>query len=450
MLITFGCTTSSRKISEKTIAHFSFEDLGVPEALHFIDEEYHLFYKNIGNDSVDGIGRLTSDDLINWKNGPCNLEFVIDENFRATSIIRNWNSDEETIQAYVLKNDELVVFLSNDFGVTWQIWDEEIFIDATLESVNNLKVVWNEDVQKWVMVLLKDYEVEFYASENLKNWEFQSLFDAEPAVKKGDWTDVDFFPIEYPETLEIKWCLAISTNEGAANYGLGTQYFVGDFADLQFHTEDDVKWMDAGTDLYSPVVLSDYLLLNKTPISIAKIDKNNSITLPRSLSLIRKFNEFFIASNPLEEINQIQHKTKQIAGQEFVGELNIKQKQHLPIEINLLFDLNNRKYLDFAEVFGLILENEKEEKLIIGYHNLRRYFFISFNNEIVYAPCIIDQPEIEIKLFIDRTTVELFAMDGFVSMTKYFVSEEILNQLKLFTEGGKIILKETSITQLDV
>jgi len=86
---------------------------------------------------------------------------------------------------------------------------------------------------------------------------------------------------------------------------------------------------------------------------------------------------------------------------------------------------------------------------------LRRYFFISFQNEndaentkVDYAPSIIDNSEVDIKLIINESSVELFAMEGLVTMTKKYNSQSVLNRIKLFTETGKIILKEGSITQL--
>ncbi len=454
LLVTFGCKKNGLNSSGKKSVSFSSANLGTTVDLHFFENEYHLFYKYAENDSIDGLGHLISDNLLSWEETTPAFEFNSQEQFKSVSIVRDWNNisglgnENNVILAYVLKEDILSISFSTDFGKNWKNWPENINLDASLIEVNDIKVTWNEDAQKWVLVLLKNYDVEFYASNDLMNWEFQSQFDTEPTVQKGNWTNVEFYPIEYKETTEIKWCLAISTTEGAKNEGLGTQYFVGDFYNLQFHTTDDVKWMDGGTDYYSPVVLSDYLLLNKTPYSIAKIDNNPSLTLARSLFLIKRYNEYFITSEPVKEINELEHKTKQLAGQGFEGKLNIKQTQQLPLEINLTFDLNNRIYLDFAEVFGVTFENENQDKLIVGYHNERRYFFIAFNNEIVFTPCVIEQPEVEMKLIINESSVEFFAMDGFVSMTKSYASEPILNQLSLFTEGGKITLKNGTVCKL--
>ncbi len=461
----FACSDSSRKNSEKSGVHFANANNGTPVAIHFFNDEYHLFFRN-ENDSVQVLGQLKSTNLLFWEETAPVAEFSSDKNFKAASIVRDWNNssglgDENgPLLSFFLKDNIVSYSISNDFGKSWKMSDENIDLGIDLFFVNDLKVLWNEDAQKWIMLMLKDYQVEFYSSDNLIDWEYQSVFEAEDAVKKGVWKAVEFSPLELNETLEIKWCLCITTDTGAPNGGFGTQYFVGDFNEFQFNTDDDVKWLDNGTDFSAAVILSDYLLLNKQPVCIGKINNeeteaNELFSFPRTLSLIKKYNEFFICSKPIPELKQLENKTKRIAENEFSGELKIEKKQNLPLEINLTFDLNNRKYLDFAEVFGVILENENHEKLIIGYHNLRRYFFISFQNEndaenakVDYAPGIIDNSEVDIKLIIDESSVELFAMEGLVSMTKKYNSQSVLNRIKLFTENGKMNLKEGSITQL--
>lgn len=461
----FGCSESNRKNSEKSGVHFTNENLGTPVALHFFNDEYHLFFRN-DNDSVHLLGHLKSSSLLVWEETIPVGEFNAGENFKAASIVRDWNNssglgnESGPLLTFFLKDNIVSYSVSNDYGKSWKVSDEKIDLGIDLFFVNDLKVIWNDDAQEWIMLLLKDYQVEFYSSVNLISWEFQSVFEAELAVKEGIWTAVEFFPLEMNETREIKWCLCITADTGAPNGGFGTQYFVGDFNEFQFNTEDDVKWLDNGTDFSSSVILTDYLLLNKQPVCVGKINDvetgdNVLLSFPRTFSLTKKYNEYFIFSSPIPELKQLENKTKLISANEFSGELLIKQKQNLPLEINLNFDLNNRKYLDFAEVYGVILENENHEKLIIGYHNLKRYFFISFQNEndaenakVDYAPCIIDDSEVDIKLIIDGSSVELFAMEGLVSMTKKYDSQTVLNRIKLFTETGKIVLKEGSITQL--
>lgn len=454
LLFAFSCSEIKQNEGEKENLHFSNNFLNKLIDLQFIDEEYHLFYKYVENDSIKGIGCLTSFDLVDWQKQKSDSAVFYLQNFTDASIIRDWNNisgvseNGETLLLYLLKNDKITVSFSNDAGKIWKNFNNDIYINTNLKGVNDIKISWNDDIQKWIMILLKDYDVEFYASNDLINWNFQSTFDIEPAVKKGVWESVEFFPLEYPQTNMIKWCLAISITDGAANNGPGTQYFVGDFNEYQFVTGSDVKWMDAGTDFYNPVILTDYLILDKAPFCIGKIQNGNLLTLPRKLSFTEKYNEFHLLSNPTENFDQLQRNTKWIVNQEFKDSLKIKQKLELPTEINLTFGLNNRKYLDFAEVFGCILTNENDEELIIGYHNLSRYFFISFQNEIMYAPCIIEEDKLELRIIFDNSTVELFCMNGFVSMAKKYSSKTPLNQLTLFAEGGKIVLKEGAVTKL--
>jgi fructan beta-fructosidase len=471
VFVAFACNVEQNADSSANdnLLHFTLEKIGEPVSLHFWNEEYHLFLNPAENHSA-GIKHFKSKNLLSWQEVP--TVFGEGNNtIKSACVIRDCNNElalddvNEPLLAFSIKNKDekaehqtIELSYSKDLGTTWATFDGLLNFSNPIASLNDLKVFWHEETQRWIMLLLKYDQLEIYASNDLINWGFVNILDDEETVKKGNWTSLEFFSMETAESQQMKWCLCISTEVGSPNGGMGTQYFVGDFDGYQFYTHDDVKWMDNGTDFTAPIVLSDHLLVNKKPVCIAQINSGQSIptlSLPRSLSLIKKYNEYFICSSRLQVLEQKKNKTKLLAEQEFSGELKIAKKQELPLEIKLTFDLNNRKSLDFAEVYGLILENEKQERIIVGYHNLHRYFFISFQNEqenivekIDYAPCIIDQTEVEFQLIVDNATVELFALDGLISMTKNYPSNSVFNQINLFTEGGKITLKEGSITQI--
>jgi sucrose-6-phosphate hydrolase SacC (GH32 family) len=68
--------------------------------------------------------------------------------------------------------------------------------------------------------------------------------------------------------------------------------------------------------------------------------------------------------------------------------------------------------------------------------------------EVDYAPYIDNQPTIEFRLIVDKTSVILFSGNGSVVMTEKIPSEMVFNQIMLFAEGGKISLKEGNVIRL--
>jgi fructan beta-fructosidase len=163
-------------------------------------------------------------------------------------------------------------------------------------------------------------------------------------------------------------------------------------------------------------------------------------------------------SEPVEAFETIIENKQLLKETTFSGELKIKQQLEIPLEINLKFDSNNRLYLNLAEVFGIRLTNDVGDELTIGYHSQRRYFFISEIKKgekrldewdgFQYAPYVIKEPTIDLKIIVDQTSAELFAMNGMISLTrKYFISDS-WNKIALISENGDITLQEGDIKEL--
>ena len=271
---------------------------------------------------------------------------------------------------------------------------------------------------------------------------------------------------------KTKWVLLVSINPGAPNGGSGTQYFVGDFDGHEFKNDGEkTKWIDYGKDNYAGVTWSDipendgrrlflgwmnnWQYANLTP------SKNwrGAATLPRSLELIEKHNEYLIKSHPVEEFDKLKGKEKKIDKTLISNEVTITEKQKLPIEIVLHFNTKDNTKMNFAEKFGIILSNKKNEKIIIGYDNLNKVFFIDktkngWNSpakefaQINYAPYINTDDTLDMRLIIDKSSVELFAKDGLIVMTDQFFPSEEYSIVSLFTENGEIELTDGQITKL--
>jgi fructan beta-fructosidase len=185
----------------------------------------------------------------------------------------------------------------------------------------------------------------------------------------------------------------------------------------------------------------------------------STFTLPRKLSLVREFNGYIIKSEPIEAIEQLRGKKKLLAPEDFRGIIEINEKQELPYEINLTFNTNTLKWLDFAEKFGVELSTQSGDQLVIGYNHYSRVFFISRLNaknngqidqiaDVDYAPYIDNQPTIEFRIIVDKTSVEFFSGKGSVTMTEKIPANMVFNQIKLFTESGKISLIDGNVVRL--
>jgi len=99
------------------------------------------------------------------------------------------------------------------------------------------------------------------------------------------------------------------------------------------------------------------------------------------------------------------------------------------------------------------------ELIKIGYSLADKRFFVdrtksgdmSFSEKftgIDYAPYIIGK-EVQLHLYIDAASIELFVDGGKLVMTNCFFSTENFTKLSLFAEKGEIKLKSGSIVNLN-
>lgn len=478
-----GCNRNAG-INEKEVSgiHFGLDQmkLGDPVGLLFYDEEYHLFYQCEDAEERASWGHAKSKDLIRWETMNLALESDPGEKVGSGSIVIDWNhtsglGEEKPpfVATYVIKgidasdNDgtqTLGVAVSQDQGNSWtKLPEKKIELANSYEPIRDTKIVWHEETQRWIMLVLTGYEVRFYASDDLLNWEYTSVIGEDILLKTGQWTNLDFFPID------SQWALFISGDSGSPNEGSGIQYFIGEFDGYTYQSLDDKqKWLDNGSDVYAGVTHSD-LQLNQAPVLIGRIfnqkygspsneiNLGNTFSFPRKLFLKEKYGQHYISSKPIEIGDEIRISGQVVNDQEVAGELELKMPE-LPFEIDLSIDVNNRLYLDMAEAFGIRFSSENGDQLLIGYHALRRYFFISnvrkteedpkAMDHFEYMPYMIDQPVMEVKIIVDHSSVELFAVDGDVSLTRKLLQPNEWNKLVVFTENGRIKLNEARLAGL--
>ncbi|WP_297099301.1 glycoside hydrolase family 32 protein [uncultured Draconibacterium sp.] len=474
LLVFWGC-----KQEAADSLHFSLEDseLQNPIALIYSENSYQLFFDY----TVDGqkkCGLAESKDLVNWSDKPTKFESEEAGNQNIKTVVVDWNQTTEysaetsaLIAFATVTNQpgELTVLYSVDNGSTWQQDTENTVVLADFyEPIQDLKVFWNDEAQTWIMLTLSGYEVRFYSSPDLKNWEYLSQFGDDVALKSGQWTSIDFFPMEMAETNETKWVLFISADSGSPNEGSGVQYFVGSFDSYVYQaSHNKPKWIDHGSDLYQAVVLSDYRIVNKKPFLIGTLYNsiyekfsipNNSSTefsLARQLTLKEKFYDYYLIAEPVQATAKTTKET--INETELTDGKSIEKNLNLPIRIDLTFDVNSRLYLGMAESFGVNIKTKEGKELILGYQAERRYFYIadpSIQRDFpdswdgfYYAPYVTNEPELDMTLIIDQNSAELFAMNGLISVSRKFDFKDNSVQLQLFGEQGKVNLQEGSITQ---
>lgn len=434
-----------------------------PNGMVYYEGEYHLFYQYHPHGNTWGPmhwGHAISEDMVYWEHQPVALfpdehgtifsgSAVLDVN-NTSGLGTSENPPLVAIFTYHDAEGEKAgksdyqtqgIAYSTDKGRTWKKYDgNPVLLNPGIKDFRDPKVDWLETASgngKWIMSLAVKDKISFYSSPNLIDWEFESDFQPDWAAFGGVWECPDLFKLKTPQGDE-KWVLLVSINPGGPNGGSATQYFIGDFDGNQFKPEDDqVKWLDYGADNYAGVTwsnvlkedgrrlfigwMSNWLYANQVPTEVWR----SANTLPRSLEIFGEQGRYLIASRPVKELQKIRSISETFEG----NEINIP---HELAEVELSID---------SKEFELILSNDSGEKVIISkkgseiFVDRSRSGLTAFSSEFVN---IHTSPDLglelkNLRLFLDRSSLELFFNDGQLVFTEILFPQSPYN--KISTRG---------------
>lgn len=260
-----------------------------PNGMVYYHGVYHLFYQYNPYDIVWGPmhwGHAESKDMVNWTQEPIALAPDANGDIFSGSVVVDWNnssglfnktSDHTGLVAFYTTNSATTgqqyqsMAYSTDDGKTWTKYNGGKAIIAQPINTPNFrdpKVSWDNEHNKWVMVIAAGDEIQFYSSNNLKDWTKTGEFGAEgQASHAGVWECPDLYQMTVDGQKTKKWVLSI--NLGASSSpdsppagGSGMMYVVGDFDGSKFIA--DPKFSVTNYIGASDIVKGYYLLPGDT------------------------------------------------------------------------------------------------------------------------------------------------------------------------------------------
>ena len=458
-----------------------------PNGMVYYKGEYHLFYQYHPDSAVWGPmhwAHAVSKDLVHWYNLPVvlypdSLGYI----FSGSAVI-DWNntsglqtSEHPPMIALFTHHNEnkqkkgrkdyqyQSIAYSNDMGRNFTKYKHNpVILNPGEADFRDPKISWNESLQMWIMVLAAGQKVKFYCSPNLLQWEFLSDFGKNAGAHGGVWECPDLFMLKSGNT--AKWILVVNITPGAPNGGSGTQYFIGDFDGRKFINDNDnntILWLDYGPDNYAGVSWSDIPEEDGRRIFIAWMSNwdyavkvptpawRGAMTLPRSLTLRNTEYGLRLALNPVTELKKLRINKKNPEW-DTDSVIQLSGLSELIIDIDLTGST--------AETFGFIFSNRLNEQLVVGFNILLNQFYIdrtksgktdffpSFPARHV-APRIVKDNILNIHLYLDYSSLELFTDNGCVSMTEIFFPNENFDRVSFFQNNGKVTIIESQLFELD-
>jgi fructan beta-fructosidase len=347
------------------------------------------------------------------------------------------------------QNESLAYSL--DDGYTWTKYSgNPVLKNPGIKDFRDPKVMWYAKEKKWVMTLATLDHITFYSSTNLKDWKKESEFGKEVGAHGGVWECPDLFPLKLNG--KTYWVLIVNLNPGGPNGGSATQYFVGKFDGNQFTPIDNnTRWVDYGPDEYAGITwsntgnrkiflgwMSNWQYANQVPTEKWR----NAMTIPKELALKQVNSKIFLTSIPVKELTGIEQKPVNINEDLLKG----KEIKNLPGQFLL------KLYIDKVNDYSIILSNDEGEKLIIGYDNANKDYYIDrtksgkidFNTEFAksaHAPRLTSVNSSNIELVVDASSIEVFADNGLSVMTSIFFPDQPFNHLQMQSNKAGTIRK---------
>ena len=413
-----------------------------PNGMFYKDGVWHLYYQwNPYGSQWENMhwGHSTSRDLSHWEAQPMALEPDWLGSIFSGSCVTN---GDEVIAMYTSAGHHQTqsIAVSKDGGRTFQKYSGNPVLTGDVPDFRDPRPFWNEDIKAWNLILAAGQEMRLYSSKDLKDWKYESAFGKEYGNHGGVWECPDLFKLEGLKNgkMEEKWVLICNINPGGPFGGSATQYFVGQFDGHKFTCESMpkvTKWLDYGKDHYATVSfynapenrhvvlawMSNWQYANQVPTK----QYRSSNSIPRDLGLFSFGEETYVSVVPSKEMAALR---------------GAKVKK--PTEAcEIVVDIKGQ-----AEI---VLSNDKGEMVVMNYDGQKQTFSMdrTKSGDVSFSeafPCTTEAPTYgqikQLRLFIDRCSIEAFDTDGKMAMTNLVFPSEPYNNIKV--KGGKATIYE--------
>ena len=397
-----------------------------PNGMFYKDGVWHLYFQyNPYGSQWENMtwGHSTSTDLIHWtfQGAPIEADAwgtifsgsaVVDHNntsgFGKGAVVAMYTSAGE--------NQTQSIAYSNDNGQTFTKYDGNPVLTSNTPDYRDPHVFWNEDIKRWNMIMAEGQHMDIYSSADLKEWKLESQFGAEYGNHGGVWECPDLMKMKVRGTDQYKWMLLCNINPGGPFGGSATQYFVGQFDGHKFTCEsapEVTKWMDYGKDHYATVTfdnapdgrrvamawMSNWQYANQVPT----MQYRSANSVPRDLDLYEYQGQTYCGVTPSPELAAARPK---------------KATKILTEACEMVVTLKGNATITLA--------NDKGEQVVMTYDEKSRTFAMDrtksgqkeFSDDfaaLTVAP--VHGKMSQLRLFIDRSSIEAFDADGKMAMT---------------------------------
>lgn len=464
-----------------------------PNGLVYYEGEYHLFHQDGGT-----WAHAVSKDLVNWNRLPIALPWNDHGHVWSGSAVADLNnasglfanSGGKGLIAYYTSfnpdgpngNQRIGLAYSFDQGRTWKYSTERpIVIENPGKNGENPggwdfrdpKVVRDDANNRWVMVVSGGDHIRFFTSTNLIDWKLTDNFGYGNYVRGGVWECPDLFELQVDGSGEKKWVLMISTGANSKTIGSDAEYFVGHLTpDGKFVNDNPagkVLKTDYGKEFYASMSFSNmpdnrrvmiaWMTNWDYPFAFPTTGWKGELTIPREVRLVKTDQGIRLAQSPIKELQSIRSTIFQTQNK-IVNHANAS---------NLLKGISSGAFEIEAEIeipsaskiteFGFLVREGADQKTVVGYKTSDNQIFVdrAESGEMDFsrsfstfheAPLKPDNKRIKMNIFVDDSSIEVFANDGKVVFSDVIFPDPSSSSMNFYTKGGEVNLVSLKVHSL--
>lgn len=453
-----------------------------PNGLVYFEGEYHLFFQYNPQGETWGHmswGHAVSPDLVHWHE----LPLAIPEDERYMIFSGSIVVDTHNTSGFAQHGEPVLVAIytgaqqsgsgqqsqqlaySSDRGRSWTKYAGNPVLDLKLQNFRDPKVFWYSPTQRWIMaaVLSDRHQVAFFASPDLKQW--QHLSDFGPAgAADGVWECPDLFALPVDnDPARVSWVLKVDVFRSQIAGGAGAQYFTGRFDGHTFAADVDpakpaagarAHWIDYGMDFYAAASwanlassgrhvwiawMNNHAYAQQIPTSVWR----GAMSLPRELTLHDEHGALTLEQAPVKELESLRAEHQSQGARELGPD---PYRLQLPSggggAVELIADLEAGS----AGEFGLKVHVGAGQETRIGYEPASGELFVerARSGQIpapIFArrrsvPLALTKGRIHLHVFVDASSVEIFAAEGQTVLTEQVFPDANSNGIEFYANGG--------------
>ncbi|MEO7714764.1 MAG: glycoside hydrolase family 32 protein [Capsulimonas sp.] len=394
--------------------------------LVYYDGEYHLFAQRWNKCWIHAISR----DLVHWTElEPAFWEEELDSAVQSGNCVIDYENtsglslDKSTppMVAFWSRNDNRShgITYSLDHGRTWKFYAHNPIL---VYPERDPMVFWHKPTQRWVMMMYGDGQYHIFTSHNLLEWKDEK----HPIPNSYECPDFFQLPLD-DDQAHMKWVLIRGNGK----------YSVGSFDGSEFKEETPQFDSDAGPNFYATQSWGNTDTGDGRRIQAAwmrdgvypDMPFNQQVTFPCELTLHTTPDGPRLHREPIQQIASLHKHEDQWADRTLAaGET---------------WDLK-----ETGDLFHIKMDVDIPEGATLRFHI--RGVPVTLTRQTV--ACGTDPKPISgqlktVEILVDRTSIEVFANHGELSISKCFLPDE--SGLSLKADGAGITIPSLSVFHLN-